>query len=64
MRPFAVDAHAAPLDQALGRRARGQSRVIGEVAVEALAGRLVGCDQLASHGKPSLRSPGSPRTSA
>ena len=41
----------------------GRPGVVGEVAVEPHAGGLVVGDQLASHGMPSLRSPGSPRTS-
>ena len=60
----AVDAHGPALDQALGGGARGQPGVLGQVAVEPRAGGLVVGDQLASHGSPSLRSPGSPRTSA
>jgi hypothetical protein len=61
---LAVDAHGAALDQSLRGGARGQSAVLGEVAVEARARGTVLGDQLAAHGRPSPRSPGSPRTSA
>ena len=59
----AVDHDPAALDQPLDRGARSQSGVLGQVAVEPLAGGLLACDQLASHGSPSLRSAGSPRIS-
>ena len=59
VRALAVDAHAAALDQALGGGARGQAGVLGEVAVEALAGRLVR-SAISSRptGTPRSRSPG------
>ena len=42
----------------------GSPACSAQVAVEPRAGGLVLGDQLAAHGKPSTRSPGSPRTSA